>query len=178
MLKKIFLIGLLSSLIVLYWCGEKEWFQYEFGNFYWIFSTEKDFEVGKWNLNSLWYKVLANNIVQIYTEKEPNSIFTDSIVVAKKNSDKSVEAFWKENLEDVDVPGLKTTKWKKYEIKCENNTYNLLYYQWRYWMNQYDIYLVYWFFKVGNEMYIISYATTDEKSRNDFSSSFKTLTCK
>lgn len=178
MLKKIFIIGLLSSLIVLYWCGEKAWFQYEFDSFCWIFNTEKDFEIGKKNLTSLWYNILANNIVQMYVEKNPNSVFTDSIIVTKKNSDKSVESFWKENIEDVNVPKLKISKWKNFEIKCENGTYNLLYYQWKYGMNQYDLYLTYWFFKVGNEIYIISYATLDETSRNNFSSSFKTLTCK
>ena len=178
MLKKTFLIGLLSSLILLYWCGEIWWFQYEFDNFYWIFNTEKDFEVGQRTLNSLWYRVLANNIVQIYVEKGSNSVFTDSIVIVKKNSDKSVEAFWKENLEDVDISGLKMSKWKKFEIKCEDGVHSFLYYQWKYEMNQYDMYLVYWFLKNNNEIYIISYATLDEKSRNAFSSSFKTLTCK
>lgn len=177
MLKKIFVIWLLSSLIMLCWCWWKEWFQYEFWNFYWIFVTNKDFEVGKKNLNSLWYKVLSDNIIQMYVEKNPSSSFVDSIIVVKKNSDKSVEAFWKENREDVDIPGLRKSKWKKIDVKCEE-VYNMLYYQWKYSMNQYDIYLVYWFLKVGNQLYIISYATADEWSRNDFVSSFKTLSCK
>lgn len=176
MLKKIFVIGLLFSLVILYWCGEKEWFQYEFDNFYWIFVTDKNFDVGKGNFESLWYKILSNNILKMYVE-DSDHMFTDSIIITKKNSDKSVEAFWKENLENVSISGLKMTKWKKLEIKCDN-VYDLLYYHWKYTMNQYDIYLTYWFLKVGNEIYIISYATTDEKSRNNFSSSFKTLMCK
>lgn len=176
MLKKIFVIGLLFLLVILYWCGEKEWFQYEFDNFYWIFVTDKDFDVSKGNLESLWYKILSNNILKMYVENSDYT-FTDSIIITKKNSDKSVEAFWKENLENVDISGLKMTKWKKLEVKCDN-VYDLLYYHWKYTMNQYDVYLTYWFLKVGNEIYIISYATTDEKSRNSFSSSFKTLMCK
>jgi len=165
------------SLIVLYWCGEKWWFQYEFEDYYWVFDTEKEFEISDRKMESLWYKILASNILKIYSENS-SSDFVDSIIITKKNSDKSAEAFWKENLEDVDLVWLKMSKWKKFEIKCDNNIYNILYYQWRYDMNQYDIYLTYWFFKVNNEIYIISYATKDEKSRNDFSSSLKTLTCK
>jgi hypothetical protein len=175
MLKKIFTIGFLFSLIVLCWCDKKWWFQYEFENFYWFFDTEKNFEINDKSLSSLWYKILSDNILKIYVE-DSNSTFTDSIIITKKNSDKSVESFWKENLEDIDISGLKMSKWKKIEVECgDNNVCTLLYYQWKYDMNQYDIYLTYWFLKLDNEIYIISYATLDEKSRNDFSSSFKTL---
>ena len=174
MLKKIFTIGFLFSLIVLCWCEKKWWFQYEFGNFYWLFDTEKNFEISDKTLNSLWYKILSDNILKIYVETS-NSTFTDSIIITKKNSDKSVEAFWKENLEDIYIPGLKMSKWKKFEIECGDSICNLLYYQWKYDMNQYDIYLTYWFLKLNNGIYIISYATLDEKSRNDFSTSLKTL---
>lgn len=177
MLKRIFLIGLfLFPSIILFWCDVKEWFQYEFGDFYWNFSTEKSFVENKESLDWLGYKLLTNNIVKIYVE-DGDAVFKESIIVTKKNSDKSVESFWKENLEDVDIIWLKMSKWKRVEVKCEN-VYDLLYYQWRYSMNQYDVYLTYWFLKVNNEIYVISYSTLDEKSRNNFSSSFKALKCK
>lgn len=178
MLKKIFIIGLsFFTLLLLYWCGVKGWFQYEFGNFSWNFDTEKSFVEDEKSLDWLGYKLLSNNIVKIYVEDNEDTMFRESIIVTKKNSDKSVEAFWKENLEDVDILWLKMSKWKKIEVKCDD-VYNLLYYQWRYDMNQYDLYLTYWFLKVNNEIYIISYATMDEKSRNSFSSSLRTLVCK
>jgi len=178
MLKKIFVIGLsFFTLLLLYWCGVKEWFQYEFGNFSWNFDTEKSFVENEESLDWLGYKLLSNNIVKMYVEDNDDTMFRESIIVTKKNSDKSVEAFWKENLEDVDILWLKMSKWKKIEVKCDD-VYNLLYYQWRYDMNQYDLYLTYWFLKVNNEIYIISYATMDEKSRNSFSSSLRTLVCK
>jgi len=178
MLKKIFVIGLsFFTLLLLYWCGVKGWFQYEFGNFSWNFDTEKSFVENEKSLDWLGYKLLSNNIVKMYVEDNDDTMFRESIIVTKKNSDKSVEAFWKENLEDVDILWLKMSKWKKIEVKCDE-TYNLLYYQWRYDMNQYDLYLTYWFLKVNNEIYIISYATMDEKSRNSFSSSLRTLVCK
>lgn len=178
MLKKVFVIGLsFFTLLLLYWCGVKGWFQYEFGNFSWNFDTEKSFVEDEKSLDWLGYKLLSNNIVKIYVEDYEDTMFRESIIVTKKNSDKSVEAFWKENLEDVDILWLKMSKWKKIEVKCDD-VYNLLYYQWRYDMNQYDLYLTYWFLKVNNEIYIISYATMDEKSRNSFSSSLRTLVCK
>lgn len=178
MLKKVFVIGLsFFTLLLLYWCGVKGWFQYEFGNFSWNFDTEKSFVENEESLDWLGYKLLSNNIVKIYVEDNDDTMFRESIIVTKKNSDKSVEAFWKENLEDVDILWLKMSKWKKIEVKCDD-VYNLLYYQWRYDMNQYDLYLTYWFLKVNNEIYIISYATMDEKSRNSFSSSLRTLVCK
>ena len=150
MLKKVFVIGLsFFTLLLLYWCGVKGWFQYEFGNFSWIFDTEKSFVENEESLDWLGYKLLSNNIVKIYVEDNDDTMFRESIIVTKKNSDKSVESFWKENLEDVDILWLKMSKWKKIEVKCDD-VYNLLYYQWRYDMNQYDLYLTYWFLKVNN----------------------------
>ena len=96
----------------------------------------------------------------------------------KKSSDKDVETFAKENIDNVDITGLKMSKWKSLEIKCNWITYNFVYYQWKYSMNQYNVYLANWFLKSGQNIYIISYATLDEKSRNSFSSSFKNIQCK
>ena len=101
-----------------------------------------------------------------------------SIIISKKNSDKDLETFAKENIENVDISWLKVAKWKNIEIECDGTTLNLIYFQWKYDMNQYDIYITDGFLKVWQWIYTISYATLDEKSRNDFSSSFKTIKCK
>ena len=177
MYKKVTLIVLLFSLIFLYWCSENEWFQYEFDDFYGEFKTENDFELSKTELNWLWYNLIKNNIIKIYEQKDANW-FTESIIISKKNSDKHLESFSKENIENVDISGLKVTKWKNVQIDCNWESLNLLYYQWKYAMNQYDIYITDWFLKIWQWIYTISYATLDEKSRNDFSTSFKTIKCK
>ena len=44
-------------------------------------------------------------------------------------------------------------------------------------MNQYNIYISEGFLKVNQDIFVISYATLDEKARNKFSSSFKTIKC-
>ena len=177
MYKKVILIVLIFSLIFLYWCGENGWFQYEFDDFYGEFKTENDFELSKTELNWLWYNLIKNNIIKIYEQKDANW-FTESIIISKKNSDKDLESFSKENIENVDISGLKVTKWKTIQIDCNWEPLNVLYYQWKYDMNQYDIYITDWFLKVWQWIYTISYATLDEKSRNDFSTSFKTIKCK
>ena len=178
MKKKSFIIFiLLFSSIFLYWCGKTDWFEYEFENFYGTFNTEKTFENDSTELNWLWYNLLKNSIINIYSQKDPD-IFTESIIISKKNSDKDVETFAKENVDNVDISGLKISRWKSVDIKCDWINPSFVYYQWRYSMNQYNIYLSEWFLKVGSNIYIISYATLDEKSRNNFSSSFKTIQCK
>lgn len=177
MYKKIILIALFFSGIFLYWCDNNWGFQYEFDNFYGEFNTEKEFELSKSELNWLWYNLIKNNIIQIYEQKDPER-FTESIIISKKDSDKNLETFAKENIENVDIAWLKVAKWKSLEIDCNGTTLDLLYFQWKYDMNQYDIYITDGFLKVWQWIYIISYATLDEKSRNDFSSSFKTIKCK
>lgn len=170
-------IVLLFSSVFLYWCGEKVWFKYEFENFYGTFNTEKTFEDDWVGLDWLWYNLLKNSIVKIYYQKDSEP-FNESIIISKKISDMDVERFAKENIENVDISWLKLSKWKNVDIKCDWITPSFVYYQWKYGMNQYNIYLSEWFLKVGSSVYIISYATLDEKSRNDFSSSFKTIQCK
>ena len=114
---------------------------------------------------------------KIYYQKDSEA-FNESIIISKKISDMDVERFAKENIENVDISWLKLSKWKNVDIKCDWITPSFVYDQWKYGMNQYTIYLSEWFLKVGSSVYIISYATLDEKSRNDFSSSFKTIQCK
>ena len=176
-IKKYLIVILLFSSIFLYWCSNYTWFQYEFENFYGIFNTEKSYKNNWSDLDWLWYNLLKNSIIKIYTQEDPDS-FKESIIISKKNSDKDVESFAKENVDNVDISGLKISRWKSMEIKCNWITYDFVYYQWKYSMNQYNIYLSEWFLKVGSIIYVISYATLDEKSRNDFSSSFKTIQCK
>ncbi len=177
MYKKIIFITLIFSVFFLYWCSENEWFQYDFDNFYGEFDTENDFEINKTELNWLWYNLIKNDIIKIYKQKNPEW-FTESIIISKKNSDKDLESYAKENIENVDISGLKVTKWKDLEIECDGQSFDLIYFQWKYNMNQYNIYMTNGFLKVWAWIYTISYATLDEKSRNNFSSSFKTIKCK
>lgn len=176
MFKKFLIAFILFTSIILYWCSENTWFKYDFDGFYWFFDTENTFESNKIELKWLWYQLMQNNIIKIYTKKEISD-FTESIIISKKNSDKSVEAFAAENMENVDISGLRLSKWKAIEVDCNWSTYNLVYYQGKYSMNQYNIYLSEGFLKVNQDIFIISYATLDEKARNSFSSSFKTIKC-
>ncbi len=176
--KKIFVIAvLLFSTVVLYWCKQSETFQYEFENFFGTFDTQKEFEANKKELNWLWYNLLKNNIIKIYSQKDADE-FTESIIISKQGSDQDVETFAKENINNIDSSDIRISRWKNVEIKCNENTFKLVYYQWKYNMNQYNIYLTNWFMKVDQDIYIISYATLDEKQRNEFSSSLKTIKCK
>lgn len=178
MKKRIFLIAiLLFSSTMFCWCNENTWFKYEFENFYGFYDTENSFETDWTDLKSLWYNLLQSSIIKIYSQKN-SEYFKESIIISKKSSDKDVETFAKENIDNVDITGLKMSKWKSLEIKCNWITYNFVYYQWKYSMNQYNVYLANWFLKSGQNIYIISYATLDEKSRNSFSSSFKNIQCK
>ena len=177
MYKKIIFIVLFFCGIFLYWCSDNWWFQYEFDNFYGNFYTEKDFELNNTELNWLWYNLIKNNIVNIYEENNENW-FKESIIISKKNSDKNLEVYAEENVANTDISWLKISKWKNINIDCSWATLSLIYYQWRYNMNQYTIYITDWFLKVNQSIYSISYATLDEKNRNNFSSSFKSIKCK
>ena len=127
MYKKIFLIVLLFSGIFLYWCGKSWGFQYEFDNFYGEFNTEKWFETSKTELNWLGYSLIKNSIIKIYEQKDVDW-FKESIIISRKDSDKDVETFAKENIENVDISWLKVTKWKTVEIDYNGTTLNLIYF--------------------------------------------------
>ena len=144
MYKKITLIVLLFSWIFLYWCGNNWWFQYDFDKFYGEFNTENDFELSKAELNWLWYNLIKNDIIKIYEQKNPEW-FTESIIISKRNSDKDLESYTKENIENVDISWLKITKGKNIQIECNDETFDLMYFQWKYDMNQYNIYTTNWF---------------------------------
>ena len=142
-------VVLLFSSIFLYWCDKKDWFEYEFENFYGTFNTENTFENNWTELSWLWYNLLKSSIIKIYSQKNPE-LFAESIIISKKNSDKDVETFAKENINNVDISGLKLSRWKNVEIKCDWITPSFVYYQWKYSMNQYNIYLSEWFLKYDN----------------------------
>lgn len=177
MYKKILYILLFFSSILLYGCNEQWWFKYEFDNFYGTFNTETEFKVNETELNWLWYNLIQNNIINIYEQKN-SEWFKESIIISKKSSDKDLETFSEENIANVDISWLKLSKWKNIEINCSGTSLNLIYYQWKYNMNQYTIYITNWFLKINQQIYSISYATLDEKKRNEFSSNLKTIKCK
>lgn len=177
LMKKLLIITFILSSILLYGCNKDEWFKYEFENFYSTFETSQSFEDEWTELNWLWYNLLKSSIVKIYYQSTHED-FRESIIISKKNSDKSIESFAKDNIDNIDIDWLRISRWKSFEIKCNWITYNFVYYQWRYSLNQYNIYISEWFLKSWENIYIISYATLDEKNRNNFSSSFKNIQCK
>lgn len=181
MKNRFYLIVLLSfPLMFLYGCKKQNSFRYDFDNFFGYYYTDESFEINKDKLNWLWYKLLSDDIVNIYSQKSSDEElpFKESIVIAKKTSDKDIETFAKENIENVDIWWVKFSRWKNLTIDCYNDELNLLYFQWKYSLNQYNIYVSQWFIKVDNEIYIISFASLDEKNRNNFSSAFKDIQCK
>lgn len=180
MRKKFYLIVLLVFITALCGCEKRNSFKYEFDDFFGYYYTDESFEVNKDKLNWLWYKLLNNDLVTIYSQKSTwdELAFKESIVIAKKTSDNSLETFAKENLENVDIWWVKFSRWKNITFDCHDNKLNLLYFQWKYSLNQYNIYVSQWFIKVDNEIYIISFATLNERNRNDFSSAFEDMQCK
>lgn len=180
MKKYIYLIVMLLFVTVFCGCEKQNSFKYEFDDFVGYYYTDESFEINKDKLNSLWYKLLDDDLVKIYSQKGTWNewAFKESIIIAKKTSDKSLESFAKENIENVDIWWVKFSKWKTLTIDCNDSKINMLYFQWRYNLNQYNMYVSQWFFKVNNEFYIISFASLSEKNRNDFSSAFKDIQCK
>lgn len=180
------MIWLLIASVFLYGCEKESWFKYEFDDFFGYFNTENDFEKNNDNLNWLWYRLISDDLINIYTQKldddqdddQDDIDFKESIIIAKRISDKDLETFSKENIDNVNIWWVKFSRWRQVEVECNEKPLNLLYFQWKYSLNQYSIYISQWFIKVENIIYLISYATLDEKSRNEFTSSFKSIQCK
>lgn len=180
MIKKSCFIVLLFFLVFLCGCGKQNSFKYEFDDFFGYYLTDDSFEINKNKLNWLWSKLLDGDLVSIYSQKSTwnEETFKESIVIIKKTSDSKLETFAKENIENVDIWWVKFSKWKNITFDCNGKKIDMLYYQWRYSLNQYNIYVSQWFIKINSEIYVISFASLSEKNRDTFSSTFNDIQCK
>lgn len=179
MKKKTSLIILFFSLVLfLAWCSKTWIFNISFDWFHINYWTDQSFETNKDELNWLGYQLINNNILQIYSEKNYSWDFKESIIIAKKSTDKTLSGFTVENIENTNIKWFKSWRWKTFVVKCHEEELPAIYYNSRYNTNQYNVYLSQWFIKSWNKIYTISYATLDETKRNQFSSDLKKTYCK
>jgi len=176
-MKKIFLFIIILSCIILYWCSEKlPQVSYDFENFHWYFDSENYYNQSTSRLEWQWYQLLQNDIITIYKQQN-SSWFTNSIIIAKRNSDKTVNDFIAENLKLITNDWFKTESSKKNKFICKDTNIEIYTTNSKVKTNLDTIYLSQSFFKQNNFIYIISFSTLDEIERNNFSDHIKHITC-
>lgn len=176
-MKKILLFIIISSCIILYWCSEKlPQVSYDFKNFHWYFDSENYYNQSTSRLEWQGYQLLQNDIITIYKQQN-SSWFTNSIIVAKRNSDKNVNDFIAENLKLITNDGFKTESSKKNKFVCKDENIDIYTTNSKVKTNLDTIYLSQSFFKQNDFIYIISFSTLNEVERNSFSDNIRHIIC-
>ena len=176
-MKKFFAILLILLPILLCGC-KKKWHQvsYEFENFHWYFLSENYYKQSMWRLSWLWYQLLENDIINMYSQQEASG-FINSIIITKRNSDQDLNWFINENLDLIKNSSFKTEWTNQSKFICNKVSYNIVTTKSKIKANLNTIYLSQSFFKKDGYIYTISLATQDIKERNNFESNIKKLSC-
>ena len=176
-MKKIFLSIIILSSIILYWCKEKlPQVSYDFENFHWYFNSENYYNQSTTPLEWLGYQLLGNNIIAMYKQQN-SSWFTNSLIIAKRESDQSIDDFVSENLKLITNDAFKTESEKNSKFKCGNDTVSINTVNSKVKTNLDTLYISQSFFKKNKEIYIISFSTLDIQERNSFSDNISYLSC-
>lgn len=176
-MKKIFLSIIILSSIVLYWCGDKlPHVSYDFENFHWYFNSENYYNQSTTSLDWLGYQLLQSDIITIYRQQN-SSWFTNSLIIAKRESDQTIDEFVSENLKLITNSAFKTESSKTNKFECGNETIHINTVNSKVKTNLDTLYISQSFFKKNKEIYIISFSTLDIQERNSFSDNITYLSC-
>ncbi len=176
MKKTIFIISILFS-ITLFWCSNKNNFEFSFDNFYWYFFTENKFTFTDIQADWLWYNIIKNDILKMY-KKINSSWYVDNIIIIKKQSDKELSEFVEDTIKKTKIQWYKLDTTRDIKIKCIDEVLKWKSTNWRVNGNLNTTYFNHSFFKHNNNIYIVSYSSQDESERNTFASDVKNIKCK
>jgi hypothetical protein len=176
-MKKIFLSIIILSCIILSWCEKKApQVPYNFESFHWYFNSENYYNQSTASLEWLGYQLLQNDIIAIYRQQN-SSWFINSIIIAKRESDDTVDDFVSENLKLITNNAFKTESNKTNKFKCNWNSIKIITTNSKVKTNLDTIYISQSFFKKDGQIYIISFSTLDDKERNSFGDNIPYLSC-
>lgn len=163
--------------ILLCWCWLK-WRKiiYIYENFYWSFFTENLYNTSTTELSSIWNKLLQNDIIAIYDQKNW-SWFIWSIIISKRASDKSLQEFVSENIKQIKKDWFKTEVSKSSKFMCNGKSIETITTNSKLKTNLNTVYFSQSFFIKWNNVYIISFATSNIDERNNFSNNIKNTYC-
>lgn len=177
-MKKIFLSIIILSSIILYWCKEKlPQVSYDFENFHWYFNSKNYYNQSTASLEWLGYQLLQNDIIAIYRQ-QTTSWFTNSIIIAKRETNLSIDDFVSENLKLIRNNAFKAENSKHQKFKCNWDSIPLITTNSKVKTNLDTIYISQSFFKKNDQVYIISFSTLDNQERDNFSNAIVYLSCK
>lgn len=176
-MKKILITIGLASVLFITWCWNKTNFEFNFDNFYWYFFTENSFDKTEPNIKWLWIKLIKNDIIQTYTQSN-STWYIDSIIIIKKKTDKELKDFVSENIKKIKLEWYKSDNTKNWNIRCKEKKLDISTINSKLSANLSPTYFTHAFFKVENNIYIISFSTDEEKERDTFASDIKNIKCK
>lgn len=176
-MKKYILTFLIILTFVLSGCEEEQQrVSYDFENFHWYFPSENYYYDTNVQLSWLWYQLLQNDIISIYTQQEA-SWFTNSIIISKKITDQKLDDFVRENIDLIKNSWFKEESEKRSSFSCRGNTLNVITRNSKVKTNLETIYLSQSFFRQNDYIYIVSFATLDIDERNNFTNNIKNTSC-
>ncbi len=176
MKKILFLVATFTVLITISGCGSKENFEFTFDNFYWYFFTNNTFVSSDIQTEWLASKLLENNIVEIYTQSQ-NSWYTDSIIISKKQSTQTLQAFVSQNLKKIKLEWYTIGKEKTATIRCNEEKIDINTVNSELKWNLNEIFFTQTFLIYKENSYIISFSTNEEEERDIFASDVKNIKC-
>ena len=176
-MKKIFFIIVFISASIIAWCWDKINFEFSFENFYWYFFTENTFEKSEKTSTWLWFQLIKTDIIQTYAQSN-STWYVDSIIIIKKITDKKLEDFVEENIKKIKLEWYKSDSTKDWNIRCKEDKIKINIINSQLSANLNTIFFTHAFFKVENNMYIISFSTDKKEERDTFASDVKNIKCK
>ncbi len=176
-MKKIFFLIVLSFVFVSFGCSKKDFFEIKFDWFYFKLKTSQNFVLKNIQLESMHSKLIQDDILKTYTTTDKTG-YVDSIVVLKRQTNKSLKDFVLENIEKVKVDGYKIERNIEGQIDCKWEKIDIYVLDSKQSSTIDSVFLSHAFFVKEKTLYIVSFATQKEEERKIFSSDVKNIYCK
>lgn len=177
-MKKIYIIIVALLSIFLFGC-ENQWnkFRYNFDGMNGYFFTDDNYDINNSKLEWLWYKLINNEIVTIYSQTSNTSGFVWSLIITKKITDQTLSNYVNENIDLVWLDWFKIEKTKDWHFTCDNKKIETKIVNSRLKNNLNTIYFSEIFFEKDWYIYTISFANSDKNERNNFANTTDDISC-
>ena len=176
-IKTLSIIPILWIFFVLSGCWNKTYIELNFDDFYVYFYTTNTFE--KKDIDTDWLSqwLLKNDILNTYIQTN-NSWYTDSIIIIKKNTSKSLVDFVKADLEKTKLNWYNSDNINTTTFKCNSKKIDINIVESKLSNNLTTTFFTQAFFINTWQIYIVSFSTQQEEQNNTFASNIENIKCK
>lgn len=172
MKKLLYAIFLISTTIIISWCGSESNLNLEFDNFSYNLNFEKEYEETQ-NIE-VSNQLVKNKILKTYQQKSWSD-YQSSIIIIKETKSQDLETIVQSEIKKAEENNITILDLNKSNFKCNKQKIDLQTFYFKDWTSETYIWQSY--FLKENELYIISISDTNSDNIKSFIKWTKNIKC-